>query len=149
MMTSVDERRIRPYFNAGLLVVRPARGLLQLWRDQFHRLHGAACFEEFYRRDVLYCIFFHQAVLAGTVLSSVEQQELQKLPHLVNYPLHMHADYPADRRPATMNELITGRYDVFFEDANWREVFPAQEPLKSWLIEQCEGKDPPPPRPSP
>ena len=45
MVTSVDERRIRPYFNAGLLVVRPERGLLQSWRERFHRLYGEACFE--------------------------------------------------------------------------------------------------------
>jgi hypothetical protein len=136
MTATVDENRIRPYFNAGLLVVRPERGLLQLWRDYFHSLYHETCFEEFYQQNALYRIFFHQAVLAGTVLSSMDRQEIQELSHLINYPLHMHAEYPADRRPEYMNELITCRYDVFFEDPNWREIFPVKEPLKSWLTEQ-------------
>jgi hypothetical protein len=136
MTASVDENRIRPYFNAGLLVVRPERGLLQLWRDNFDRLYRETCFEEFYQQDALYRIFIHQAVLAGTILSSMDRQEIQELSHLINYPLHMHTDYPADRRPEYMNELITCRYDVFFQDPNWRQILPIKEPLKGWLTKQ-------------
>jgi hypothetical protein len=99
-------------------------------------LYHETCFEGFYQQNALYRIFFHQAVLAGTVLSSMDWQEIQELSHLINYPLHMHAEYPADRRPEYMNELITSRYDVFFKDPNWREIFPVKEPLKSWLTEQ-------------
>lgn len=140
MTTSVDENRIRPYFNAGLLVVRPERGLLQLWRDCFYRLYRETCFEEFYQQNVLYRIFFHQAVLAGTILASMDRQEIQELGHLINYPLHMHARYPADRRPEYMNELVTCRYDIFFQDPNWRQVFPVKEPLKGWLVERLSTR---------
>jgi hypothetical protein len=48
----------------------------------------------------------------------------------------MHADYPADRCPARMNELITCRYDVFFQDPQWRQVIPIQKPLAGWLDAQ-------------
>jgi hypothetical protein len=136
MTASVDQQRIRPYFNAGLLVVRPQRGLLQLWRDAFHKFYRDTRFEEFYQQSRLYRIFIHQAILAGTILSTVDYQEIQQLSHLINYPLHMHTEYPADRRPAYMNELITCRYDVFFEDPGWRRAFPVKEPLKGWLDEQ-------------
>jgi len=135
MTATVDENVIRPYFNAGMLVVRPERGLLRSWCDNFG-LWRESCFEQFYRGSVLYRIFLHQAALAGTILASMGRQEMQELSYLINYPLHMHAQYPAGRRPKYMNELITCRYDVFFEDPNWREVFPVKEPLKSWLGER-------------
>ncbi|MBN1286341.1 MAG: hypothetical protein JXB47_13165 [Anaerolineae bacterium] len=133
MTASADQNRMRPYFNAGLLVVRPAHGLMQRWRDDFRRLFRAAEFEAFYAQNVLYRIFVHQAVLAGTLLASLDKAAMQELPHLVNYPLHMHAEYPPDLRPASVNELISFRYEEFFKDPNWAGVCPAQEPLASWL----------------
>ena len=133
MTASADENVIRPYFNAGMLVVRPEVGLMQAWRDNFKRIYKTPHYEDFYQQNVLYEIFIHQAILAGTVLSTMEAAELQELPYLVNYPLHMHNDYPAKIRPAYLNELITCRYDMFFDDANWRGSIPIKEPLKSWF----------------
>jgi hypothetical protein len=136
MMTSVDQNVIRPYINAGMLVVRPETRLLQTWRENFQRLFCASRYEDFFRQNDLIKIFFHQAVLAGTVISSMEKQELQELPHLINYPLHMHSHYPAGIKPAYLNEMITCRYDVFFNDQNWIENVLIKEPLKSWLDDQ-------------
>jgi hypothetical protein len=61
MTTHVDGARIRPYFNAGLLIVRPERHLLQTWRDNFLRIHRAAEFQEIYEKDERYTVFMHQA----------------------------------------------------------------------------------------
>ena len=80
-----------------------------------------------------------RAVLAGTILAHADSRELQELPHLVNYPLHMHAQYPADRRPASLNQTITCRYDVFFEDKDWERGIAIREPLRSWLGADAEG----------
>ena len=136
MTTSVDMVTIRPYFNAGMLVTRPESGVLRQWADTFNRLYRLPIFPPFYQQNELYQIFFHQAVLSGVILTSVEQEALHTLPHLVNYPLHMHADYPAERRPATMNELVTCRYDTAFQNADWRGTITVDEPLKSWLEDQ-------------
>ena len=138
MRTSVDEVTIRPYFNAGLLVTRPENGVLRQWAHIFGRLGRLPIFTPFYQRNKLYEIFFHQAVLTGVILAALEQKSFYKLPHLVNYPLHMHADYPADQRPATMNELITCRYDTAFQDAGWQRTITIREPLKSWLDDQAQ-----------
>jgi hypothetical protein len=136
MRTSVDEAHIRPYFNAGMLVVRPTGQILRSWRDNFTRLYAKWEFEDLYSENNLYKIFIHQAVLAGTILDKLEPVAIQELPHLVNYPLHMHVDYPTHLRPRSMHEIITLRYEGFFEDSNWREKIDVQEPLQSWLEEQ-------------
>jgi len=134
--TTVDQEIIRPYFNAGLLAVRPTRGVLRRWRDGFDRLYREPIFEPFYQQNVLYRIFMHQAVLAGTVLAAMDSQELQALSNRVSYPLHLHSRYPSARRAKVMNELITCRYDTWFQEANWKESIAVQEPLASWLAEQ-------------
>jgi hypothetical protein len=137
MTTSVDMVMIRPYFNAGMLVLRPEKGVLRQWANTFSNLYRLPIFSTFYRQNTLYQIFFHQAVLAGVILASVEQNTLHSLSHLVNYPLHMHANYPAERRPATMNELVTCRYDTAFQNSDWSRTIAVNEPLKSWLANQA------------
>ena len=136
MTTSVDERKIRPYFNAGMLVVRPELGLMQVWCDAFLSLFMADFFQPFYEQHVLYRIFIHQAVLTGVILARWDRSNLYELPFQVNYPLHMHEDYPLAERPSVINELISCRYDTFFQNEDWRENFPVAEPLREWIIER-------------
>jgi hypothetical protein len=133
MTTSTGEIPIRPYINAGCLVVRPEKGLLRAWAERFGQALASGIFERYFRADFLYRIFLHQAILSGVVLSKLRQEQIQILDHLVNYPIHMHYQYPAARRPARMNELISGRYEKFFDDPDWPASFPADEPLLSWL----------------
>jgi hypothetical protein len=141
MMTSVDQLVLRPYFNAGMSVVRPKHGLLQSWRDNFARLYHQSIFDAFYNQDILYKIFIHQAVLAGTILSTMQQGELHEFPHTVNYPLHMHTDYPARRKAALMNDLITCRHEAVFDDPGWQSKIQIKEPLLSWLKGQPRVQD--------
>lgn len=133
MTTSVDEVVIRPYFNAGLLVARPGRGLLQSWRDDFTRLYQQPAYAPFYQADARYAIFMHQAVLAGTLLRELPGSAMTLLPHLVNYPLHMHSKYPSARRVDRINDLMSCRYDTLAEEADWHGRFPIDNPLKQWL----------------
>jgi hypothetical protein len=139
MTASVDENVIRPYFNAGMLDLRPEIGILRSWQRNFIRLYKAPQYEEFFQVNTLYKIFFHQAVLAGTILASIDQAELQELPYLINYPLHMHHNYPKDKKPECLNNLTTCRYDTFFDDPEWRSTIPIHEPIKTWIEEMASS----------
>jgi len=134
--TAVDRVRIRPYFNAGLLVVRPERGLLRSWRDTMRQLMADSAFDRFYEEAILYRFFLHQAALAGTILTLFDRSQLRQLPPEYAYPLHMHAVVPADSRPASLNDVTTCRYDTFFDDAGWRDSIQIREPLLGWLEER-------------
>lgn len=136
MVGSVDENRIRPYFNAGMLAVRPEKGLLQQWRETFERWYREPAFEAFYQQDDLYAIFVHQAVLSGTLLVSLEREAMHEFSYRLNYPLHMHDDYPRHLRPTSLNELISCRYESFFRRPDWRQAILVQEPLLGWLDAQ-------------
>jgi hypothetical protein len=136
--TVVDGERIRPHLNAGLLAVRPERGLLRAWRDNFTRLYRQPAFQQFYAQNGLYRIFVHQAILSGTVLSLLTPAEIRVLPLLYNYPLHLHAAFPPERAVARLNDLVTCRYDgwEFLARPGWQDVIRIEEPLKAWLEEQ-------------
>jgi hypothetical protein len=131
--TAVDGVRIRPYFNAGLLVVRPERGLLRSWRDTLRQLMAESVFDRFYEEAILYRCFLHQAALAGTILTLLDRSQMRQLPPEYAYPLHMHAMYPADSRPASLSDVATCRYDTFFNDTGWRNAAQIREPLRGWL----------------
>jgi hypothetical protein len=135
--TLVDQVKIRAQVNAGLLVVRPEKGLLRSWRDDFLRLYPLSQWEPFYKENILYKVFIHQAILAGTMLARLSPNEIHYFPRRVNYPLFLHDRYPFAHRPAGLKELVTFRYDAykFFENINWLEILPAEEPLRNWLKE--------------
>ena len=139
MQTVVDEQMVRAYFNAGLLVVRPERGLLRAWQSKFEQLANLAMFRAFYEQHELYEIFIHQAILAGSILSSLKQDEFQPLPFEMNYPLHLHTKVPPARRPTSLNQLITCRYEEyaeFFDNPHLDELIYIDQPLKDWLQAQ-------------
>ncbi|MFW9905337.1 MAG: hypothetical protein ACFFFH_13435 [Candidatus Thorarchaeota archaeon] len=135
MRTHVDHNILRPYFNAGFLVVRPEAGLLESWWESFKELYRDQSFNEFYHQDKRYSIFMHQAVLTGVILSIKEKGELQELPFTYNYPLHLYHESSIESRPKRINDLVVARY----EKIEWLKKVPIQEPLKSWLNEQIES----------
>jgi hypothetical protein len=131
--TTIDRIQIRAYFNAGLIGIRPEKGLFQTWALFFDKLHSDPEFEALFQQNTLYRIFFHQAVLAGAVLSLLRSDEILEYPPQVNYPLHMHTRVPGDQKLSLLYNLVTCRYDTFFEQANWREILSGNGRLISLL----------------
>jgi len=133
MTTVVDEARIRPYFNAGLLVTRPRERLFKAWYDTFLKAYGEPSFQAFCRKDERYAIFLHQAILAGVVLATLTTSQIQELPPEYNYPLHLYTQDRTERRPLHLEELTTFRYEQLFKASEWMKKTPVREPLKQWL----------------
>ena len=136
MVTSTDQVKMRPYINAGMLVIRPEEKLLQRWAFTFLEVYQDSILQDFYEKDRLYRIFIHQAILAGCVMASFKQAETLELPPRVNYPLHMHAQYPAQLQPSRLNELVSFRYERFFTKPGWRDFLQVDPPLNDWLDER-------------
>ena len=139
MQTCLRDHVIRPYFNAGLLVVRPGLRLLRVWAEQFNKLARHADFEPFYQKDQRYAIFMHQAVLSAVLPAVLERRQMLELPENMNYPLHLHAEYPAAHRPERLDDLVTCRYESFDDLRKARIEMPASEAYKGWLEEKVEA----------
>jgi hypothetical protein len=135
MVTHVGES-IQPYFNAGAFVVRPERGLLAGWWDAFQSSYRAPAFQSFYEGDRRYAIFMHQAVFTGTILSALEQNEMQELSSAINYPLHLHEEIPPNLRAKRVDDLVTVRYEDLFDEPGWETKLPFSEELVGWIEAQ-------------
>jgi hypothetical protein len=136
MKTHVDDTVIRPYFNSGILVARPEKGLLKAWRETYFNVYQEPSLQDFYRLDRRYRIFVHQAVLSGVILSTFSTDEIQELPPVYNYPLHLIEEDVTDHPPTGLEELVTIRHEGFYEDPEWVGKIPAREPLKQWIAER-------------
>lgn len=136
MKTDIEEPRIRPYFNAGSLIIRPAMHLLQRWRDVFLETYAKPEFQDFYQQDERYAIFIHQAVLSGVILSSLSSEEIQELPSKYNYPYNLYTEDTSIDRPKMLEECVTFRHEGFYGDPEWAKKMPAKETLKEWIIER-------------
>jgi hypothetical protein len=136
MQTIIGAETIRPYINAGLMVVRPEAGLLRAWRARFSALYRDPRCEAFYRQRALYQIFVHQTILAAVMLAEFEPGEMIELPRTFNYPLHLYADDP--HPPAALDDLITCRYESVFMEPGWPGRFPISGELSAWIAKQFE-----------
>lgn len=136
METIVGSERIRPYVNAGLLVTRPAAGLLRAWRDRFAELFRDPQVIPFYQQDARCAVFLHQAVLAAEILVRHTQDDLIAFSRLYNYPLHLYAEDAPDQRPASINDLVIVRYEMILKDEDWQMQLPITGDLRTWIAAQ-------------
>jgi hypothetical protein len=132
--TTTDRVVMRPYYNAGLLVIRPERRVLRSWRHNFEAVAGDPSLDG-YLGEYLKRVFYFQVVLAGTLLSTLRQDEILELPHIVNYGLHMHTEYPDDLRADRLDDLVSARYESLPGDDGWPDI-PTSQPLEQWLCQQ-------------
>ncbi len=140
MKPTVEEELIRPYFNAGHLLLRPEKGILSTWAETFHRLYRKPEYVEFYKKDIRYAIFVHQAVLSAVILAELENKELREFPSKYNYTLNLYHQIPVHRRIKKLNDLTSVRIDSYDLPQYWRSLMEIDEPLKSWMDEQFRFK---------
>ena len=133
MKPVVEDLRMRPYFNAGILASRPQNGLFGEWKDTFVRNYRSEEFQPFYENDRRYIIFLHQAILSAVILCKFDRDELLELPWTYNYPLHLFDQDQTAMRPDRLEELVTFRHEGFHQQAAWGDRIPAGEALKNWL----------------
>ena len=109
--SAVDEKALRAYFNAGMLVVRPERKLLTAWRDNFLKTYQTPEMKLLYNQNGQYRLAVHQAVLAATIVKLVPAEEVYQLPRTVNFPLQLWEKYPQKYRPNSLDEIVSCHID--------------------------------------
>lgn len=135
MTTVVDEQTIRPYFNAGLIVVRPERGILRRWAEFFQALYSDSVVVRQCAADQRKEIFLHQVALACAALKCVSQTEMRELSHRYNYPLFFKEMFGAKNEFDNLTDVVTLRYDAYFRNPSpdWAERLTGTAEKLSWL----------------
>ena len=138
MVTPADQRTLRPYFNAGLMVLRPEREVLRRWPENFKNLYEDPVFAEMCQKDVYKRIFLHQAALVGAILNTIKREEMFEFSPDYNYPLFFHEKFEATRKFGDISEAVTTRYDVYFRDPSpgWSERLKGPAEVIAWLKEK-------------
>jgi hypothetical protein len=141
MTTSVDQVEIRPYINAGLLVVAPRLQVLRRWLKMFVAYSNDSRAHAFYDRDDRYRIFMHQALLSGLALSLLDRGEIKVFPRNVNVPLHLYEEMPEAMSCLKLDPMVTCRYDVRFDQPDWLDRLTLPDEIRVWLRQQWKQVD--------
>lgn len=134
MPTAVDLQEIYPYFNVGLLILRPELKMCRKWRNNFAAIFQAEKYQPYFNEKI-YRVFVHQAVFTATALTYLAEFDLLCLSDRVNYSLYFHDKYCKEQKKASDNQLINLRHEWFWDNPDWQKILPADEPLKSWIIQ--------------
>ncbi len=135
MKPQIENLAMRPYFNAGCIIVKPEMSLLQSWRDTFLQVYQEPVFKKLYQKDSRYVIFMHQAILSGVILSRMKNDEIEELPANYNYPLHLYFEDVTEHRPDSLEECVTIRHEGFYQNPEWISKMPANRELKEWIAD--------------
>jgi len=134
VVSFVDERLLRAYFNTHAFATNPVKGLLRRWLACFEEL---VCNQEFQNgacQGKLHQIFLHQAVLSALIASSFDPERVRILPSEYNYPYNLHSSLSPERRARVLNDLVSFTYEDRLLNPDSMDDIEIYEPLKSWLF---------------
>lgn len=138
MVTVADGERIRPYVNAGCLIVRPERGLLRKWAETFPLLYKDPVLKEMCRQDERKRVFLHQVALSGAVMRHLKREEMLEFSSRINYPIFFREMFGAKKEFHDIKDAVTIRYESFFDNPppDWDRLLSGPADRIAWLKEK-------------
>ena len=138
IITPADGDTIKPYINAGCLIVRPERKIMKDWVNKFERLYNDARLTELCGQDRLHRIFIHQVALTGVLLNYLNKDEFVQLSEQVNYPLFFNETFGSKNDFHDVTGVITFRHEAFFNnpEKGWQTKLKGSEDRVMWIIEK-------------
>jgi len=135
MITVAGKEKIRPYFNAGCLVVRPEVGLMGKWAEFYSQLYQDPVFIQMCVDDVKKRIFLHQAALTAAILKLIPQSDMFQFPVSYNYPIFFDQMFGAPEPYNSLIDVVTMRYDIYFRKPapDWQQQLKAPPDILNWL----------------
>jgi len=136
MVTPADQDTIKPYINAGCLIVRPERGIFKNWADNFELLYKDVALRKMCEQSIKQRIFIHQAALTGTLLSYLNPDEYFELYEKVNYPLFFNEMFGSKKDFHDITDVVTFRHEAFFNNPveGWQSLLKGKKEQLEWLI---------------
>lgn len=137
MVTPADGDTIRPYFNAGCMVVRPERGLLRKWGDCFSMLYPDSVLTAMCREDTRKRIFIHQVALVGAILTQLKRDEMLEFSNRINYPIFFEQQFESKHRFDDITGVVTFRHESYFTkpDPEWHKKLKGPADRIAWMME--------------
>ena len=142
MVTPGDDDRIRPYFQAGCLVVRPERRLLREWLKMFSLLSEDPIIKEICQKDSRKRIFTFQVGLTGAFLNNLDRKEMVELSDRINYPIFFKEMFGGKNDFHDITNAVTIRYEHFFVNPpqDWDLQLKGPKDKIAWIKERLAPK---------
>jgi hypothetical protein len=140
MVTPADGDTIRPYFNAGCMVVRPTQGLLSYWLRCFIRLYRDPVLVEMCNSDIKRRIFLHQAALTAAILTRLDRDEMVEFSPRINYPIFFEQMFGARRIFDDITGVVTIRHESYFRKPapDWDRKLKGPADRIAWMKEHLQ-----------
>ena len=140
VMTVADEITIRPYFNAGLIAVRPERGILRKWVEDFRILYRDTVFLEMTKKEPRIRVFLHQVALSGAILTTVNRNEMLELSGSYNYWMFFKRMFGGLHEFDSIDSAVTLRFHDYFmnPDPEWSQKLKGPAELILWLRDRLD-----------
>jgi len=116
MVTPADGDAIRPYFQAGCLVVRPEKGVLRKWLEYFKSLAADTAIRAMCEKEGKQRTFTFQVALTGAVLNHLSKNEMLLFSERINYPIFFKEMFGGQRDFRDLSGVVTMRYEHFFNE---------------------------------
>lgn len=142
MVTPADGDTLKPYFNAGCMIVRPERGLMAKWADCWTTLYRDSLLTEMCKADVKKRIFIHQVALAGAILTHLARDEMQELSSRINYPIFFEQMFGAKRVFDDITDVVTFRHESYFREPapDWEKKIKGPSDRIAWIKKHLAPK---------
>ncbi len=143
MITPADNDRIRPYFQAGCVVVRPERGIMKKWEEMLISLARDPSIKEICRGDRLKRTFTFQVALIGAILNSVDRSEMHPFSDRINYPIFFKEMFGGKKDFHDITDMVTIRYEYFLQNTppDWDRKLEGPADKIAWVKERFTKKD--------
>lgn len=130
--TYMEAAPLHFYIAAGIVAVRPERGVLRKWAELSTRYATDSVIPALCRKNASLLLFMHQAALSVAAASLVPEAERLEYPPNVMYPLNFWSTDDEGRRPRSIDAVLTLRYDMTLEGEDWRSL-PMGDGFRTWL----------------
>jgi hypothetical protein len=145
MVTPADDDKIRPYFQAGCVVVRPERGIMRKWEENLVLLAADPSIRVSCEKDQRQRTFTFQVALTGAVLNGLERRELLAFSDRINYPIFFREMFGAKKDFHDITGAVTVRYEHFLQNTppDWDRKLAGPADRIAWIKERFGGEDRP------
>ncbi len=134
MTSPADGDKIKTYFHAGILVLRPERGIIRKWADDYKILYEDEILIQMCRDNTDYRVFIHQMAMVG-ILNILSDDELTELPESYNYNIFFEKRWGGSKIWDSIENCITVRCIIADEylPHDWHLVLKGDKEKIDWI----------------
>ncbi|MBV8882585.1 MAG: hypothetical protein JO235_01100 [Chroococcidiopsidaceae cyanobacterium CP_BM_RX_35] len=146
--TTVDQKKIRAFWNSGLVAVRKGAGIFTAWRQNLERLIEEGT--EINRKN----FYYEQSALSATICAKTKN--IWCFSPGYNYPIHSHNQMPNSEQLSSLDEIVCIHDHLFrerkekYRERTWVKTLKQTRNLDKtsskyqWLYEYLQTHNPKP-----